>query len=230
MDMVGNLYGTNTAGAFELSPSGGGWTEQVVYSGSGLSLGLLTIDAAGNIFGAGVSQISTVFELSPNGGGGWTPIVLYHFTENSVPVSVPALDKAGNIYGTTVGGNRNRLGTVYKLSPGKNGKLTKETLYSVKRGYKGDNSIVLSGVVLDAAGNIYGTTSESDGYRDGTVFELVAPVGPGSYTAKVLWSFNGTEGANPSYGSLILGSAGNLYGTTWQGGEYNCGVVFEVTP
>ena len=87
--------------------------------------------------------------------------------------------------------------------------------------------------MFDAAGNIYGTT-EFGGtfggreYGDGTVFEPVRS-GTGSYTEKVLWSFNGTDGLQPQ-SSLILDNAGNLYGTTPMGGSSNAGVVFEVTP
>jgi uncharacterized repeat protein (TIGR03803 family) len=83
--------------------------------------------------------------------------------------------------------------------------------------------------VLDADGNIYGTTQGgSDGYAMGTVYELVAPVGKGKYKEVPLWSFTGTDGSYPM-ASLILDRAGNLYGTTYQGGSSNAGVVFEVT-
>ena len=83
--------------------------------------------------------------------------------------------------------------------------------------------------MFDTAGNIYGTTAGGGKYGDGTVFELAAPVGKGSYKEKVLWNFNGADGALP-FGSLILDSAGDLYGTTYQGGSSNAGVVFEITP
>jgi uncharacterized repeat protein (TIGR03803 family) len=90
--------------------------------------------------------------------------------------------------------------------------------------------------VLDAAGNIYGTTmfgglhgEKHKGVGDGTVFELVPPVGRGKYTEKVLWNFNGTNGEEP-YAGVILDSAGNLYGTTNNGGLGGVGTVFEVTP
>jgi uncharacterized repeat protein (TIGR03803 family) len=64
----------------------------------------------------------------------------------------------------------------------------------------------------------------------GTVFELVAPVGTGkSYKEKILWIFNNTDGKQP-YGSLVLDSAGNFYGTTSNGGSSGYGVVFELTP
>jgi hypothetical protein len=77
-----------------------------------------------------------------------------------------------------------------------------------------------------------GTTFRGGPYENGTVFELVAPVGKSSYHEKVLWSFNGTDGRAP-YTSLILDNAGNLYGTTWGGGPGGYtgeGVVFKVAP
>ena len=83
--------------------------------------------------------------------------------------------------------------------------------------------------MFDAAGNIYGTTTSGGTSNNGTVYELVAPVGKGGYKEKVLWRFNGTDGAWPC-GNLIQDNAGNFYSTTARGGPYDAGVVFEVTP
>jgi uncharacterized repeat protein (TIGR03803 family) len=83
---------------------------------------------------------------------------------------------------------------------------------------------------LDAAGNIYGTTVGGGISKMGTIYELVPPAGKSKkYKEKVLWSFNGTDGAKP-HDSLILDSASNLYGTAELGGSGGYGVVFEVTP
>jgi uncharacterized repeat protein (TIGR03803 family) len=82
--------------------------------------------------------------------------------------------------------------------------------------------------VFDGEGNIYGTTYSGGSAGDGTVYELSAPVGTGSYKEKVLWNFSGTDGESPYLGSLIMDNAGNLYGTTYVGGSSNAGVVFEV--
>jgi uncharacterized repeat protein (TIGR03803 family) len=245
MDKAGNLYGTvkvsnngqGGGGVFELNPSGGGWTEQLIYGAEQGNYSGLTTDAAGNIFG---TTVSSVFELSPNGQGGWNPKVLYTFTLNGKdgyqPENAPVSDGAGNLYGTTVNGGAKNAGTVYELISGKKGKWTEKVLYSFKG--KGDSANPWGGVVLDAAGNIFGTTTYVDNSCgcDGTVFELVAPVGKGTYKEKVLWDFNrnGEGGVNPT-GSLIMDSAGNLYGTTEYGGVEayggpNSGVVFELTP
>jgi uncharacterized repeat protein (TIGR03803 family) len=247
MDKAGNLYGTTGDGGtggngtvFELSPSGSGWTKQTIYNVDTSWYAGLTLDGSGNIYG--VSQ-NTVFELAPNGSNGWTPTVIETFGVNKKGGKLPAapngtlvFDKAGNLYGTRTGDGVDHDGLVFKLSPGKSGKWTYKDLYTFT-GANGDGAHPYAGVVLDAAGNIYGTTASGGEYNYGTVFELVAPVGKGSYQEKILWSFNSIDGYEPVYG-LILGSAGNLYGTTPYGdgnpdGEcygLGCGMAFEITP
>jgi uncharacterized repeat protein (TIGR03803 family) len=250
MDPTGNFYGTDnvyqsghaiTEGVFELSKSGGSWTEKVIYDNevavANFGGGGLTMDSAGNIFGvsSGGFLPEIVFELSPNGHGGWNPTMLHSFAKRYYAEGAPVLDKSGNVYGTTSSGGASKNGMVYRLSPGKNGKWTEKVLYAFKGGAQ-DGSAPYAGIVFDAAGNIYGTTAGGGLFNDGTVFELVAP-GKGSheYREKILWSFNGTDGSQ-LFGSLILDSAGNLYGTAALGGnsgctnEQGCGVVFEVTP
>ncbi len=242
-DAAGNLYSVTSAGgahgmgvAYELSPAGDGWKEQVIYSffsHDGCSAGYagLTIDTTGNIFGIGCE---TVFELSPSGSGGWNSTAIYNFPgyprDGANPQGTPVLDQAGNLYGTTLSGGANNKGTVYKLTQGKNG-WTETRLYSFKGSAK-DGNHPFAGIVFDVAGNIYGTTSVGGGGKVGygTVYELEAPVGKGQYKERVLWSFNGTDGDWPSYGSLILDSTGNLYGVTPYGGLSGTGSIFELTP
>lgn len=101
--------------------SGNAWTEQQIYSFllPDESTTGLAIAAGGNIFGVGHS---IVFELSPNGGGGWTPTVIHKFGSyplGYIPEGGPVLDKAGNVYGTTTDGGAYGYGVVYKLSPRK---------------------------------------------------------------------------------------------------------------
>jgi len=228
MDPAGNLYVVTGSGGggvggtvFELSPSAGGWTAQVIYTTPTFASGL-TMDTAGNLFGV---TLLTIFELSPNGTGGWNPTTIYTYKGHQRPAGTPSLDNAGNLYGATVTGGKG-LGTVYKLSLGKNGVWTRKILHIFKAGE--DGFFPSAGVVLDAAGNVYGTTPFGGQYNEGTVFELVAPIGQRSYQEKILWSFNVTDGYGPS-NSLILDNAGNLYGTA-AGGSSGNGVVFEVTP
>jgi uncharacterized repeat protein (TIGR03803 family) len=234
MDTAGNLFGTsynpnnlNPKTVFELSPTSGGWTEKVIYS-AGKGYAGLTMDDAGNIFG---SASSTVFELYPTASGGWNPAVIHTFPgapkDGKDAEGTLVFDKMGNLYGTTTGGGIG-LGTVFELSPLENGQWAEEILYSLKGG-KTDGKDPFAGIVFDSYGNIYGTTFSGGESDEGTVFELLAPVGAGSYSEKVLWSFEGADGAYP-YAGLTVDGARNLYGTAYSGGLNDAGVVFEVTP
>ena len=236
MDSAGNLYGTTSWSGgitFELSPSGGTWREQVIAPWGSTNAGL-TMDANGNIFGG---RDGIVFELSPNGNGGWNASVIYRFAclrngkcpRGSAIQGTPVLDQAGNIYGTTSTGGAHNYGTVYKLSPGTKGKWTGQILHSFKGGPK-DGNDPWSGIVFDAFGSLYGTTCYGGKWNEGVIFELQAPFGSGKYyKLKILWSFGGAGGAIP-YGNLLIDSAGFLYGTTPWGGAGGNGVVFELTP
>ncbi len=237
MDQAGNLYGVTEANwiykggdywqdasAYELSPSGGGWTLREI-SPYG-SHGALTMDAAGNIFFLAWDVL--VEELSPTSGTGyWNSTDIYAYSGFGSMGGTLVLDQAGDIYGTTrYTSAKNLYGAVYKLSPGTNGKWTK-TIPHAFRGVPADGYYPYGAIVFDKAGDIYGTTLDGGTYGDGTVFELI-PNDKGSYTEKIIWNFNGTDGSGPN-GNLILDSAGNLYGTAG-GGSYGGGVVFEVTP
>jgi uncharacterized repeat protein (TIGR03803 family) len=251
---TGNLYGL-TAGnsyqsytpamVYELSQSAGSWVESIIYTlpnqDEVTATARLVMDAAGNIYG---NSSKTVFELSPNGQGGWNPAVLHTFT---VPPSsdgygangTPVLDSAGNLYGATTLGGSKDCGTVYKLSPGKTGVWIEKILYSFACTVAAYEPV--SGIVLDAQLNIYGTLETGGSFGDGAVFELVAPVGTGSYKQKTLFSFGANtgcslywDGRNP-LANLTWDSAGHLYGTTESGGTVcngpiGYGVVFEVNP
>jgi hypothetical protein len=246
-DKTGNLYGTTcncgsgsngSGGVFELSQSDGRWLEQLIYPVYATSsYAGVTLDAAGNIFG---TTLSTVFELSPNGSGGWNSTVIYTFTtpqDGQYPQGTLALDTVGNLYGTAFSGGAG-YGMIYKLSLGKKG-WKEQILHNFHLGPK-DGANPWAGVALGADGNVYGTTTI--GTRPlrhkfqlgaGTVFELVASSGKGTYKEELVSHFIISNGWTPE-SSLILDSAGNLYGTTPFGGTYypneNYGVVFEVTP
>ncbi len=235
-DTAGNLYGVTWDVVFELSPSNSGWTEQPIYSGyislagpngEGPATGL-TIDPSGNIFGFGSYNIA--FELSPNGSGGWTSSVIHTFggpKDGSNPAGAPVLDSAGNIYGAAYNGGEHAWGAVFKLTPVTSGReegtYKEKLLYSFKGG-RGDGADPYAGIVLDTAGNIYGTTYRFGDYGYGNAWELVAP----AYHEKVLWNFNYADGAFPE-SSLVMDSEDNLYGTA----VYSLtgfGVVYEITP
>jgi uncharacterized repeat protein (TIGR03803 family) len=161
------------------------------------------------------------------------------------PMAKLVLDSAGNLYGTTELGGANNWGTVFRLSPNQNGGWTETVLYSFCQNFDGskcvDGSEPQSGLILDSLGNLYGVTP-SGGNQScpeqtagcGTVFELSPPTSSGEpWTYGVIYNFcsnqnNCGDGAQP-FSDLILDSAGNLYGTTWLGGAYGYGTVFELS-
>jgi uncharacterized repeat protein (TIGR03803 family) len=272
-DSSGNLYGTTNQGGdfnygsvFELTPSGNGtWTEIVLYSfcpargcaDGAYPLGTLVIDAAGNLYGTtsagGARRGGTVFELSPGTNGQWTETVLQSFETRggtgSGPLPTLILDSFGNLYGATTEGPYGSgcdCGLIYKLTPGKNGEWKEKVLHSF-RGNGKDGAGPATGLVFDALGNLYGTTTGggSGGCNYGgpsgcgTVFELT-PRAKDKWTEKILYSFkhNHKDGVSPM-GSIVFDVAGNLFGTTNSGGSgsgchgqgdtYGCGTIFELT-
>jgi uncharacterized repeat protein (TIGR03803 family) len=142
LDEAGNLYGTTSgapAVAFKLKPNADGrWTESVLYDfGANLPWGGLIFDGSGNLYGTtengGTRYSGTVFELSPNSGGGWTEQDLYVFgggNDGGGPLAGLIFDEVGNLYGTTSGGGGSRWGTVFELTPNSGGGWTEHVLYS----------------------------------------------------------------------------------------------------
>jgi uncharacterized repeat protein (TIGR03803 family) len=225
----------------------------------------LIMDKAGNLYGTtehggawnGDYGSGTVFELTPPAAGktAWTHKVLYSFcaqvncADGSYPAAGLIMDKAGNLYGTTFqGGAHYGFGTVFELTPPAAGKTawTQKVLYSFcAQTNCTDGSYPAAGLIMDKAGNLYGTTEVGGVHwdfhvsRGGTVFELTPPAAAKTaWTQKVLYSFCAqagcTDGREPEAG-LIMDTAGNLYGTTYFGGSTNhsgrrAGVVFELTP
>jgi len=206
-------------------------------SGNNLYAGLI-LDAAGNLYGAaeagGRYGYGTVFELSPDSSGEWTVTVLYNFKggqDGESPHATLTWDSAGNLYGTTVSGGggtgcRGGCGVVFRLSPSSNG-WAENVLYRFTN--SADGSVPYAGVALDAAGNVYGATTGGGASALGLIYELTPGAG-GAWEFSILHNFTGRpDGATP-YGTPILDSAGNLYGTTYSGGASNKGTVYVVSP
>jgi uncharacterized repeat protein (TIGR03803 family) len=248
----GNLFGTTLAGGhrgagtvFEVLPTKTGGVETVLYRfkhdgllpygdlALGPSIGnhfaLYGTTNAGGAYGGG-----TVFEVLHEGGLIWKVTGLYSFhadslTDGSFPFGGVTIDAAGNLYGTTDGGGTYGSGTVFELSPTAGGSWVEKVLHAFESNGT-DGGLPTGGLILDAAGNLYGTTASGGAYNSGTVFELT-PAGEGNWTETVLHNFNddGMDGFGPR-ASLIFDTAGNLYGTTILGGTYGYGTVFELTP
>ena len=193
-DSSGKLYGATGGGSvdnfgnvFELVlQAGGAWKERVMHNygrkGSlGAGLTTLTLDAAGNVYGAaafgGAHNVTggygAIVEVSKKAGGGWSNTVLFSFNKKSGGAFRPngplLLDAAGSLYGTTEYGGSKAAGTVFKLTQTQPGQWSESILYTFTGGSDGANPY--GGLVMDASGNLYGTT-KNGGSGSGVVFEI----------------------------------------------------------
>lgn len=242
LDAQGNLYGTSISSGpcgpscgsvFEItptqafkvryrfeSPASGEWP-----------FGTLVEDGEGNLYGVtylgGASGMGEVFKVTPAG----VETILHSFAggKDGGNPSGLTIDAHGNLYGTTGAGGTGSCnggcGTVFKITPSG----SKSTLYSFKVAPDGNDPS--AGLILDAEGNLYGTTFIGGSYGDGAVFKL-SP----SRVETVLYSFaGGTDGDQP-VAPLVMDTEGNLYSTTASGGAscsvnyLGCGTVFKLAP
>ena len=199
-------------------------------------------DKVGNLYGTtsagGTYDGGAAYELTRKAGGGWAYSILYSFQPRpkygADLISKLVFDQSGHLYGTTfLGGDKND-GRVFELIPQAGGGWT-ETMVHLFNDNGTDGFGPLGGVIVDSAGNLYGTTvygGTGTCFLNGcgTVYEL-SPKGNGRWSEKILHSFanDGADGTNP-YVGLTFDTAGNLYGTTTYGGANNQGTVFELTP
>ncbi len=251
VDSAGNLYGTTSEGgindagvAYELRRPAGGtgkWQQIVLHrftagKDGGTPDGTLIFGPGGVLYGTaaygGTKGAGVVYTLTPDGQGGWAHHVIYNFANGSdggYPFSTLVFDGAGNIYGTALNGGNAGNGVVFELSPNGTG-WTETTLHSFDSATDGVEP--RTGVILDAAGNLYGTTESGGSIGYGAVFEVSPPAKSGQpWTEAVLHNFGfSPDGGSPGYSTLVLDKSGNLYGTTQTGGTLKNGVVFKIAP
>lgn len=225
MDSAGNLYGTTSKGGanqigtvFKIDTAG---TETILYSfgaranDGAVPYGGLIMDSAGNLYGTtsggGSGGTGTVYKIDPAG----TETILYSFgignTDGTNPYGAPIMDSAGNLYGTTTQGGANFEGAVFRLSA-----AGMETILHSFWATAADGLVPTGGLIVDSAGNLYGTTAQGGANVSGTVFRIDA-----AGTETTLYSFgaSATDGRGPGpYTGLIMDSSGSLYGTTGNGG------------
>jgi uncharacterized repeat protein (TIGR03803 family) len=238
LDMAGNVYGTTLYGGngpgcancitygvvYKVNPAG---QESVIYSFQGGADGYMPSsgvirDAAGNLYGTttegGASGYGLVYKIDPSG----VKTTLYSFTgttDGAYPAGGLVRDAAGNFYGTAEQGGASGLGVIYKLDTA--GQFT------VLHSFTGnpDGGFPTSGLIIDSAGNLYGTVSGGGAYTAGDVYKLSSA---GQLT--VLYTFTGhADGYGPS-GGVIRDAAGSLYGCTGSGGLAGYGVVYKILP
>jgi len=260
---------------FKLTPRAHGtWQETVLYTFTGgkdgaIPSGGVTLDSAGNLYGTTwyggdkklahchatgfVPGCGVVYKLTPTAQGPWDETVLYTFTgagDGSLPFAGVIRDSSGNLYGTATFYGVVCCGVVFKLTPTDKGPWTESVLYSFTGGT--DGNAPYGGLTFDPRGNLYGVTLYGGDLSVkcfgatgcGVVFKL-APTRSGPWTETVLHAF--TDGPDGAYSLLgvILDSRGNVYGTTFYGGNTTanhclggygidvppgCGVVFKLTP
>ena len=243
MDADGNLYGTTYGGGeygegtfFRITPQG---EETILHSfvgdttDGGGPFGRLVIDKSGNIYGTtqfGGTGIEnkhggggTVFEYSASGSYS----ILHNFagppTDGTQPTAGLTLDGKGNLYGTTHSGGPNGEGTVYKLSPASDGSWTETTIHNFNVTVQGQNPY--AGVLLDGAGNLYGTTFVAGAVGFGCLYKIT-PAG----NLSVLHAFGTYPDGEMPFANLMF-FRGKLYGVTaYGGGHSSAGTVFEYAP
>ena len=247
LDQAGNLYGTERGGgaygagaAFELTPDKQGlWVKTVLHSfdcndneGCAPQTGLV-FDAVGNLYGmttTGGAEFGSVFELKPNSRG-WDVNVLHDLGGRG---ATPLLDDVGNLY-APLGQGEYGLGAVDELVRSKGWKEASLYSFCPKRPCV-DGWSPFAGVTWGSAGSLYGTTQYGGDSRYcgntgcGVVYQLT-PDETGSWKETVLHSFPAFKGDGLIlYSGVVLDKSGNVYGSTYQGGSIDCGVIFKLTP
>jgi uncharacterized repeat protein (TIGR03803 family) len=240
LDAKGNLYGTTYLGGstgngsvYRLSPSGSSWKYTSLYSfkflpdGSGPAFGSLAMSPDGSLFGTteGGGYFGTDFEICSCKG---REVEIHQFgqgTDGAQPIGGVVLDSAGNLYGTTSLGGTYGNGTVFVETRSGN-TWTESVIYNFTGGKDGTNPP--AGVTLDADGNLYGTTSFGGARGVGVVYKL-SHHGSG-WKQTVLHTFRGQRDGQYPVGGVVLDQAGNVYGTTFDGGVNGGGTVYELSP
>jgi uncharacterized repeat protein (TIGR03803 family) len=257
-DANGDLFGTTTGGGaygdgtvFEITKSGSYYGQETVLASFNGQNGnnpqsSLYLDASGNLLGTTYGGDSgtaggSVFELQKTAYG-WGPITTVdafsgaggnnNGLDGDNPESGLIADSAGDLFGTTNVGGANGVGTVYEIPKTASGYGSIELLATFDSGNNAANPV--AGLVADASGDLFGTTQNGGAYGLGTVYEI-AKTAQGYGNLSVLVSFGGyanNQGSYP-YSGLLVDAAGNLFGTTLQGGiaagaAGNGGTLFEV--
>jgi uncharacterized repeat protein (TIGR03803 family) len=247
-DNAGNLYGVSSAGGalqhgvvFELSPSLGGWVENIVYNFTGGSEGgnpnALLLGNDNNLYGmagaGGANGSGVVFRLTPSANS-WTETILSDLPYSMYGSSPHSLiqDSAGNLFGEwdywyeEPEGSGETLGVIFMLSPSDGSWIYTELRRGVHQIYTND---VFDNLILDAAGNLWGTGGGAAGCLNpifhGYIFELARTNDGWQYSTPLYWDQTRFD----TGGGLAMDAHGNLYGTTSDCGTYNQGTVWELT-
>ena len=238
VDAAGDIFGTTSQGGaidygavYELKPSGQSYTESIVHSfdinDGYYPVAAPIVDQDGNIFvtakQGGTYNQGTAMELSPSGSG-YSVTALYSFgsgTDGQAP-SAPFLEQGTTLYTTTQYGGANGQGTAVAFSASG---LTETGLISFGGTIGAQPE---AGMVADASGTLYGTTSTGGSTAYGTVYTIVPS--NGFTSAELLFTFPGGSAGGGGPNSLLLDSSGDIFGASIVGGVGYNGDVYELTP
>jgi uncharacterized repeat protein (TIGR03803 family) len=247
IDSAGNLYGTAVTGGsgsceggcgvvYELTHSGGTWTQTVIHAftgadGSGPG-SRVTLDGRGNIYGmtptGGADGLGTIYQLHPRSNGSWAFRVIHDFTGGSDGSSGSAgrmVFRGGSLYGAATTGGAG-YGTIFELRPTGTGGWNFRTLYEFQDAP--DGSFPYGALLFDQSGHIYGTTYYGGTVGLGSIYQLTRMAG-GGWSEQILYGFQAGQDGNSPISNLVFDPAGNLYGTTSEGG-LGSGTIFELAP
>ena len=228
-DAAGDLFGTTAYGGaggygtvFEIAKSTGELTTLATFTGANgeTPAGSLTIDAEGDLFGTtangGADGDGTVFEIAKSTGK-LTTLATFTGSNGEYPERGLTIDAAGDLFGTTFHGGADNDGTVFEIVKSTGALITLATFTGA------NGASPLSALVIDAAGDLFGTTELGGADNDGTAFEIAKSTG----LLSTLATFTGANGEELD-GGLTINPAGDLFGTTYYGGANDHGTVFEL--
>jgi uncharacterized repeat protein (TIGR03803 family) len=250
LDPSGNLYGSTYQGGssgngavYKATLHGSSWILSHLYNfnggigdGSAPGFGSVTLGSDGTLFGTtesgGVDGMAYHIQARAHACSSvncpWLESIVHRFgsgTDGAQPLGGVTFDTAGNLYGTTSLGGNSGNGTVYEATRSWQD-WTETVIYRFAGGNDAINPV--AGVSVDAAGNLYGTSSFGGTNGAGTIYKLTRS--GQSWTESVIYNFQGADDGQAPVGGVILDQSGNLYGTTFLGGVNGGGTVYKLSP
>lgn len=228
-DAAGDLFGTTISGGsanlgtvYELAAGSHAVATLASFTVPNSSVvGGVAADKSGDLFGvaryAGPAGAGSIFEVAA-GSHSVATLANFNNVNGTTPWYNPIVDASGNLFGTTENGGASGDGTVYELPAGSSAIVTLASFSGANGAMPMDN------LLLDSAGDLFGTTNGGGTSGYGTVFEIAA----GSHSITTLANLSASSGGAP-YNGLVADSAGNLYGEGYMGGVSGVGTVFEIT-
>jgi uncharacterized repeat protein (TIGR03803 family) len=193
----------------------------------------VTVDRNGNIYGmaptGGMFGLGTIYKIRPTSHGSWIFNVIHAFTggpDGATGSAGRMILRHGHLYGAVTAGGNYGSGIVFELKPSGVRERELKVLYSFRG--QPDGSFPYGALLFDGSGNIYGTTYYGGANGIGSVYKL-SPQPVGEWTEEVIYSFQEGADGNSPISNLVFDNAGNLYGTTSEGG-LGSGTIFKLSP